>query len=240
MRVHSIESFGCVDGPGVRFVIFAQGCPMRCRYCHNPDTWDFSSCQDQNAKSLIDRALRCKPYWGKSGGITVSGGEPLAQLDGLVELFSEAKRRGVNTCLDTSGQPFTESGRWFEQWQTLMELTDTVLLDIKHIDTHVHRQITGHGNESVLACARHLSSIMKPTWIRHVLVPGLTDDEPSLRRLADFISELNCVERIEVLPYHTLGRAKYERLGLDYPLGDTPSPSKEAVEKAERILRRQE
>ncbi len=234
--IHSIESFGSVDGPGVRFLIFLQGCPLRCRYCHNPDTWTFGKGQEMYAEELLDKAERYKSYWGEKGGITVSGGEPLMQIDFLIELFTEAHRRGINTCIDTSAQPFRRSEAWFGKFERLMEVTDTVLLDIKHIRPNEHKSLTGHDNANILDCARYLSEIGKKVWIRHVLVPGITDDDACLHELADFLHGLDNIERIDVLPYHTLGTFKYENLGLDYSLKDTPAPTRERIENAERIL----
>ncbi len=234
--IHSIESFGSVDGPGVRFLIFLQGCPLRCRYCHNPDTWAFGKGQEMYADELLDKAERYRSYWGDRGGITVSGGEPLMQIDFLIELFTEAHSRGINTCVDTSAQPFRKSGEWFAKFEKLMAVTDTVLLDIKHIRPDEHKSLTGHDNANILECARYLSEIGKPVWIRHVLVPGITDDDACLMELAAFLKGLDNIERIDVLPYHSLGIFKYEKLGMEYSLKETSAPSGERVENAERIL----
>ncbi len=235
--IHSIESFGSVDGPGVRFLIFLQGCPMRCRFCHNPDTWAFGQGQEMYVDDLLDKAERYRSYWGAKGGITVSGGEPLMQIDFLIELFEEARRRGINTCIDTSAQPFNRSAAWFPKFEKLMSLTDTVLLDIKHIRPDEHKSLTGHDNANVLDCARYLSEIGKPVWIRHVLVPGITDDDRCLTELSEFLRELKNIERIDVLPYHSLGTFKYEKLGIEYSLKDTVAPSRERIENAENILK---
>ena len=238
--IHSTESFGSVDGPGIRFLIFLQGCHMRCRYCHNPDTWktDISgeSGTSGTVNDLLERAERYRSYWGPEGGITVSGGEALLQIDFLIELFEEAHRRGINTCLDTAAQPFTRKEPFFTKFQRLMQSTDLVLLDLKHIDTERHHWLTGHGNENILDCARYLSDIGKPVWIRHVLVPGVTDDEQQLTALRKFIDTLKNVEKTEVLPYHTLGIFKWEKLGIPYSLGDTPVPTAEQLAKAKQIL----
>lgn len=235
-RVHSTESFGSVDGPGIRFIIFLKGCPMRCRYCHNPDTWDTQGGELRTADELLQQALRFRTYWGREGGITVSGGEALLQMDFLTELFAKAKAQGVHTCLDTSAQPFRRTGTFFQKWQRLMEVTDLVLLDIKHIDSEAHRQLTGWGNENILDCARWLSEARKPVWVRHVLVPGVTDDDAQLHRLRAFIDTLSNVQKVEVLPYHALGVYKWEQLGLPYTLADTPPPTEERVANARRIL----
>ncbi len=236
-NIHSIESFGSVDGPGVRFLIFLQGCPMRCRFCHNPDTWAFGQGQEMYVDELLDKAERYRSYWGDKGGITVSGGEPLMQIDFLIELFTEAHRRGINTCIDTSAQPFNRNGAWFAKFEQLMAVTDTVLLDIKHIRPEEHRALVGHDNANILDCARYLSEIGKPVWIRHVLVPGITDKDEYLEELAAFLRTLDNIERIDVLPYHSLGTFKYEKLGLEYTLKETSAPSPERVANAERILK---
>lgn len=234
--VHSVESFGSVDGPGIRFLIFLQGCPMRCQFCHNPDSWKTGIGEERTADELLDQAERFRAYWGDNGGITVSGGEALLQIDFLLELFEKAKQRGIGTCLDTSAQLFTRKSPFFEKFERLMELTDTVLLDIKHIDDEEHRKLTRHSNSNILDCARYLSEIDKPVWIRHVLIPGITDKVEYLVRLRDFLSTLHNIERIEVLPYHTLGVYKYEKLGIDYPLKDVQPPAAERVANANDIL----
>lgn len=234
--VHSVESFGSVDGPGIRFLIFLQGCPMRCQFCHNPDSWKTGIGEERTADELLDQAERFRAYWGDNGGITVSGGEALLQIDFLLELFEKAKQRGIGTCLDTSAQLFTRKSPFFEKFERLMELTDTVLLDIKHIDDEGHRKLTRHSNANILDCARYLSEIDKPVWIRHVLIPGITDKDEYLVRLRDFLSTLHNIERIEVLPYHTLGVYKYEKLGIDYPLKDVQPPAAERVANANDIL----
>ena len=234
--VHSVESFGSVDGPGIRFLIFLQGCPMRCQFCHNPDSWKTGIGEERTADELLDQAERFRAYWGDNGGITVSGGEALLQIDFLLELFEKAKQRGIGTCLDTSAQLFTRKSPFFEKFERLMELTDTVLLDIKHIDDEEHRKLTRHSNANILDCARYLSEIDKPVWIRHVLIPGITDKDEYLVRLRDFLSTLHNIERIEVLPYHTLGVYKYEKLGIDYTLKDVQPPAAERVANANDIL----
>ena len=209
---------------------------MRCLYCHNPDSWKMGVGEEVEADGLLDRAERFRPYWGSEGGITVSGGEALVQIDFLLELFAKAKQRGITTCLDTSAQPFRRNQPFFDKFERLMSLTDTVLLDIKHIRDDEHRRLTGHTNENILDCASYLSERNVPVWIRHVLVPGITDDEVCLRELASFLGTLRNVKRVDVLPYHTLGTFKYERLGIDYPLSGVSAPSAESVRKAQEIL----
>ena len=236
LRVHSVESFGSVDGPGIRFVIFLKGCAMRCQYCHNPDTWDRAGGNLRSVDDVLTQALRYRSYWGEKGGITVSGGEALLQIQPLTELFHKAKNLGINTCLDTSAQPFSRKDGRFSAFEALMKYTDLVLLDIKHIDNDAHKRLTGWENENILDCARYLSDIHKPVWIRHVLVPGINDDDESLHRLRSFIDTLSNVERVEVLPYHDLGVYKWEQLGIPYKLTDVKSPTEESVLHARKIL----
>ena len=234
--VHSLESFGSVDGPGVRYVIFLSGCAMRCQFCHNPDTWNMKDGKEYTADQLLKIALRYKSYWGEKGGITVSGGEPLLQMEFLTELFKKAKEAGIHTTLDTSGNPYTVKEPWHAQWLELMKYTDLVLLDIKQIDEQEHRKLTGQTGENILAMARELSDMEKPVWIRHVLVPGGSDKDEYLYRLADFIHTLKNVQRVEVLPYHTLGTFKWEKLGIPYPLEEVKPPTQERIDNARRIL----
>lgn len=234
--IHQLESFGSVDGPGVRFIIFFSGCPLRCKYCHNPDTWDMSKGRLYTADELLSEALSCRAYWGSKGGITVSGGEPLMQLDFLLELFEKAKEKGISTCIDTAGGPFTMEGEWFEKFKRLMDFTDVLLMDIKHIDEEEHIKLTGHTGKNIEQMFRYLDEIKKPIWIRHVLVPGITDDDSYLLRTRDFIRSLSNVQRVEILPYHGLGAMKYKDMRIDYALKDTESPSAERVENARKIL----
>lgn len=236
-RIHSIESFGSVDGPGTRFIIFVQGCNMRCLYCHNVDTWDCHKGQLRSTDELLDQAERYRPYWGPEGGITVSGGEPLLQIDFLLELFQKAKARGINTCIDTAGQPFTRKEPFFSKFQQLMDVTDILLLDVKHIDPEAHKKLTGWGNDNILYLFRYLSDIHKPIWVRQVLVPGYTDDPASLQRTRDFLDTLTNVQRVEVLPYHNMGLYKWEELGIPNQLKDVKPPTQEQVDEARAILK---
>lgn len=238
--IHSTESFGSVDGPGVRFVIFFAGCAMRCQFCHNADTWNMKNGELRTADALLTNALRYRSYWGKEGGITVSGGEPLLQIDFLTELFEKAKAEGVHTTLDTSGNPFTREAPFFDKFESLMKVTDLVLLDLKHIDEEEHKILTGCTNENILDMATYLSEIKKPVWIRHVLVPGRSDEDRYLKKLSEFIDTLDNVEKVEVLPYHTLGAYKWKELGMEYPLEKVEPPTKDRVENANRILRTKE
>ena len=236
LQVHSIESFGSVDGPGIRFVIFLKGCTMRCQYCHNPDTWSRAGGQLRSVDDVLAQAQRYRSYWGENGGITVSGGEALLQIQSLTELFRKAKDLGINTCLDTSAQPFSRDSSSFAAFEELMKYTDLILLDIKHIDNDAHKQLTGWGNENILDCARYLSDIGKPVWIRHVLVPGINDDDASLYKLRAFIDTLSNVERVDVLPYHSLGVYKWEQLGIPYALTVVKSPTEESILHARKVL----
>lgn len=236
-RIHSVESFGSADGPGVRYIVFLKGCNMRCKYCHNPDTWaKTDDGQLMSASEVLKKALHYKNYWKSKGGITVSGGEALLQIDFVTELFRLAKEAGVNTCLDTSGNPFTREEPFFGKFNELMKYTDLYMLDIKHIDPEGHKKLTGQPNDNILDIARYLSENGKAMWIRHVLVPGVTDDEDQLTRLKAFIDTLSTVERVEILPYHTLGVFKWKELGIPYQLENVEPPTKEDVERAEKIL----
>lgn len=235
--VHSLESFGSVDGPGVRYVIFLAGCAMRCQFCHNPDTWNMQTGTPYTTDALLEKAMRYRSYWGENGGITVSGGEPLLQIDFLIELFRKAKEQGIHTTLDTSGNPFTREEPFFGKFQELMKYTDLFLLDIKQIDDEQHKILTGCTNQNILDLARYLSDEKKPVWIRHVLVPQRSDNDEYLDRLRAFLDTLQNVERVEVLPYHTLGVYKWKELGLSYPLEGIDPPTKERIENAKEKLR---
>lgn len=235
-RIHSFESFGTVDGPGIRFVTFLQGCPLRCLYCHNPDTWGMGG-TEYSAEEVVTRALKYKNYYGNNGGVTVSGGEPLVQIDFVIELFTLLKSKGVHTCVDTSGIMFHKDDEGcVEKYKKLLSVTDLFLLDIKHIDDEACKTLTGKSNQNTLDFARFLSDNGKKMWIRQVIVPGYTDSEESLQRVRAFVDSLATVEKVEVLPYHTMGSVKYEKLGMEYPLKDVEVPTKEVVAKAKRIL----
>ncbi len=239
-RIHSFESFGTVDGPGIRFVVFLQGCPLRCQYCHNPDTWGAGG-EEYDAEAVANKALRYKNYFGDKGGVTVSGGEPLLQIDFVIELFKILKAKGVHTCVDTSGITFRpEDEKCVQKHEELLAVTDLFLLDIKHIDDEACKKLTGKSNKNTLAFAKFLSERGKSMWIRQVLVPNITDGEESLQKTRAFIDTLQTVEKVEVLPYHTLGVVKYEKLGIPYPLQGVQAPDKERVAQAKRILRNDE
>lgn len=271
--IHSTESFGAVDGPGLRFVVFLQGCKMRCKYCHNPETWnlvadysrlyseDLSEAEreelakriEENTKMLKDKgikleartpedvlkqALRYKPYWKGDGGITVSGGEALLQIDFLIEFFKLAKAEGIHTAIDTAGNPFTREEPFFSKFRELMKVTDLFILDIKQIEDQKHRDLTGFTNANILDLAQYLSEQGKHMWIRHVLVPGITTDEADLRKTDEFIRTLQNVDKVEVLPYHKLGIQEWERLGIPYQLEGIDPPTAEQLKLAKDILER--
>ncbi len=271
--IHSTESFGAVDGPGIRFVVFLQGCKMRCKYCHNPETWnlvadysrlyseDLSEAEreelakriEENTKMLKDKgikleartpedvlkqALRYKPYWKGDGGITVSGGEALLQIDFLIEFFKLAKAEGIHTAIDTAGNPFTREEPFFSKFRELMKVTDLFILDIKQIEDQKHRDLTGFTNANILDLAQYLSEQGKHMWIRHVLVPGITTDEEDLRKTDAFIRTLKTVDKVEVLPYHKLGIQEWERLGIPYQLEGIDPPTAEQLKLAKDILER--
>ena len=236
-RISSTESFGSVDGPGIRFIVFVQGCRYRCQYCHNPETWEQEGGYEATPEEIFRMAWRYRPYWKQTGGITVSGGEPLLQLEFVTELFRLAKAKGVNTAIDTAGEPFTHEEPFFSAFEKLLPLTDLFLLDLKHIDPVKHIALVGASNVNTLTLAAFLSERGKRMWIRHVLVPGWTTDEADLRRLSEFIALLKTVDRVEVLPYHAMARHKYEDLHLPYRLGETPAPTAQEIARAEEILR---
>ena len=231
-KVHSIETFGTVDGPGIRFVIFMQGCPLKCLYCHNRDTWEVNAGNLTKVEDLVSEIKRYLPYINSSGGgVTVSGGEPLLQANFVTSLFKELHKINIHTCLDTAGSlPINDS------IEKLLKYTDLVLLDIKHIDDEKAKVLTGLSNKNNLAFARYLSDHSIPVWIRQVLVPGYTDDENDLLRLKDFISTLSNVEKVELLPYHDLGKFKWKELGLVYPLENVRLANNDDILRAKKIL----
>ena len=209
---------------------------MRCRYCHNPDTWKMDGGDEVTADEILKRALRFKPYWGKDGGITISGGEPLLQIDFVIELFKKAKELGINTCIDTAGNPFTKEDPFFSKFEELMKYTDLLLLDLKEINPTRHKDLTGFDNSNIIEMAKYLSEINKPVWIRHVLVPEYSDFDEDLDALGDFIDTLSNVDRVEILPYHTLGKFKWENLGIPYTLESISPPSAERIENAKQRI----
>ena len=234
--IHSIESCGTVDGPGIRYVIFFQGCPMRCQYCHNPDTWEYGTGDQMTVKEVLEGFYSNLPFY-KSGGVTVTGGEPMMQIEFLTELFRDLKKHGIHTCIDSSGIMFNPDNTVFlGNLNELLSLTDLVLLDIKHIDDQKHKKLTGHSNRQILNFAKYLDSKNIPVWIRHVIVPGITFYREYLEDLGTFMAGLNNVQALDVLPYHSMGKSKYENLGINYPLKDTPEPSVEDARAAKQVI----
>ena len=236
-RIHSLESFGTVDGPGTRFVVFVQGCPMRCAYCHNPDTWSMVGGKQMEASEIIEQYERNKAFYQNGGGLTVTGGEPLMQVDFLIELFTLAKERGIHTCIDSSGIAFKPDNQAFiEKLDKLMPLTDLVMLDIKHIDPEKHKELTGQPNDGILAFCSYLDKKGVDMWIRHVVVPGITDDDKYLFDLGYFIGQFSNLKALDVLPYHTMGEAKYEKLGMEYKLKGVPAMDKDKVVEKKKVI----
>ena len=236
-RIHSLESFGTVDGPGTRFVVFVQGCPMRCAYCHNPDTWAMTGGTMMEPAEIIEQYERNRPFY-KDGGLTVTGGEPLMQIDFLIDLFTLAKEKDIHTCIDTSGIAFKPGNTaLIEKLDKLMTLTNLVMLDIKHIDPEKHKELTQQPNDGILAFAAYLNEKQIPMWIRHVVVPGITDDDEYLYKLGQFIGKFTNLKALDVLSYHTMGEKKYENLGIPYKLHGVPAMGqKEVIEKKKVIL----
>lgn len=236
-RIHSLESFGTVDGPGVRYVVFVQGCPMRCAYCHNPDTWEMNGGTLMDTSEILANYERNRPYY-RDGGITVTGGEPLMQIDFLLDLFTKAKAQGIHTCIDTSGIAYNKNSnpQWLEKLEKLCEVTDLVMLDIKHIDPIKHKDLVKQPNEGILAFAEYLAEKNVPLWIRHVVVPGITDDPQDLHKLGYFIGGLTNLKALDVLPYHTMGKKKYKELGMEYPLENIPDMDKSRVPELKKYI----
>ena len=230
-KVHSIESFGTVDGPGIRFVLFLQGCSLKCKYCHNRDTWDIKGGEFKSLDEIFENILRYKSYIYPNGGVTVTGGEPLLQYEFLIELFKRLKKEGIHTCIDTSGMVILS-----DKIKELIDLTDLFLLDIKHIDPDKCKELVGMSNKRELEFARYLSDNNKHMWIRQVLVPGFTDDEQDLLKLKDFIASLKTVDRVEILPYHNMGKYKWEELNYKYELDGVRTATDEDVLRAKNIL----
>ena len=232
-NVHSIESFGTVDGPGIRLVVFLQGCPMRCLYCHNPDTWSYEENKKVFVSEILDKYDSIKEFL-KNGGITVTGGEPLSQIDFVTELFKQAKQKNIHTALDTSGVLFNRKN--LAQFDKLLKYTDLVLLDIKHINDEEHKKLTGFSNKNILDFAMYLSEKNIPIWVRHVVVPTITDDEKYLKELGEFLANIKSLKALDVLPYHNMAISKYENLNIDYPLKNISPLTKEEAMKARQII----
>ena len=232
-NIHSIESCGTVDGPGLRFVVFTQGCPLRCQYCHNPDSWSFDENKKMSVEDILDEYEGVKEFC--HGGMTVTGGEPMAQIDFVTELFRRAREKDIHTALDTSGIYFNKDNT--EKVDELLKYTNLVLLDIKHIDDEEHKKLTGHSNKRILEFARYLSDKKIPMWVRHVVVPGITFNEKYLTQLGEFLATLKNIKALDVLPYHDMAIPKYENLGIDYPLKGVPPLTKvQAMEARDMIF----
>ncbi|MFL1470314.1 pyruvate formate-lyase-activating protein [Paraclostridium bifermentans] len=230
-RVHSIETFGTVDGPGIRFILFMQGCPLRCKYCHNRDTWDVKGGTEYTTDEIIEQVKKYSSYMKFSGGgLTVSGGEATLQPEFLKDLFKKAQENEIHTCLDTSG--FVN----IDVIDPVLDYTNLVLLDLKHMVPEKCKDLVGVSIDKTLELAKHLSDRNIPVWIRHVLVPGITDDRENLELMGKFISTLKNVDRVELLPYHTLGVHKWENMGFEYELKDVLDATNEDIEKASKIL----
>lgn len=230
LRIHSIETFGTHDGPGLRLVIFLQGCNIRCLYCHNPDLLNREGGKLVKRKEIIGLAEKQKEYFGEEGGVTISGGEPTLQPKGLNKLFRSLKRRGIKTALDTNGTINSD------EVKRLYKNTDLLLLDIKHIDEKMHIKLTGASNKNVLEMAKYREDTGKPMWLRYVLVPGWNDEEKYLRALGEYFKNYKTIEKLEVLPYHTLGVYKYKELGMKYKLSRVKPPTAESIENTKKIL----
>ena len=231
-KIHSIETCGTVDGPGIRFVVFTQGCPMRCQYCHNPDSWSYDSDNLMSVDEILEKYNGVKEFC--KGGITVTGGEPLVQIDFITELFKKAQEKGIHTALDTSGVLFNRDNT--QKIDELLKYTSLVMLDIKHIDNDEHKKLTAHPNTAILDFAKYLSKKNIPIWIRHVVVPEITYKEEYLSRLGEFLAELKNIKALDVLPYHNMARGKYENLGLEYSLEKIPPLTKEEAMNARNII----
>ena len=231
-NIHSIESCGTVDGPGIRFVVFFQGCPMRCMYCHNPDTWSLNENKKMSPDEILEKYESVKEFC--KGGITATGGEPMLQMDFLTELFKKAKELNIHTALDTSGIVFNPENTLAVD--ELLKYTDLVMLDIKHIDESEHQKLTGHSNKNILEFAKYLSENNIPMWIRHVVVPSLNDKKEYLIKLGEFIRTLKTVKALDVLPYHNMAIGKYKELGIDYPLKEIEPMTKEGALSAREYI----
>ena len=233
--IHSEESFGTVDGPGLRYVVFMQGCPMRCLFCHNPDTWKTQTGKQVEPSEIIERYLKNQSFY-RNGGLTVTGGEPLLQIDFLISLFTLAKQYDIHTCIDTSGITYQDTDVYLTKLDELLAITDLVMLDIKHIQPDKHLHLTKQKNENILKFAKYLEIKKMPLWIRHVVVPGITDDPNDLMDLGRFIGTLSNLKALDVLPYHTMGVNKYKELGLTYPLDGVEALSKEKAMEARKYI----
>lgn len=230
LRIHSLETFGTHDGPGIRMVVFVQGCQFRCLYCQNPDSIDIHGGSLVTIDELVAKAVKQKSYFGKKGGVTVSGGEPLLQRKKLITFFDRLHTLGINTCLDSNGRVLDS------QTKELLERTDLLLLDVKHINEEWHKKLTGLNNSTTLKIAEHRESTGKPMWLRYVLVPGWTDQEEYLHEWAKYFADYKTIERVEIIPFHQMGKHKWELLNMEYALAETASPTPESLEKVKAIF----
>ena len=229
-KVHSFQSLGALDGPGIRFVVFLQGCPLRCGCCHNPDTWDYNGGTEFTAEEIVGKAVRYKEYFGKEGGITVSGGEPLLQPEFIRELFELCKKEGINTCLDTSGCILTEAVK------DLLSVTDRVLLDIKYTDNKLYCKHVGCEFYKVLEFLNYLNAKSIPVTLRQVIIPTLNDNEENILRLRTIAENHPCVDKTELLPFKKICQVKYDNMGIPFPFADIPQPTKETMDKLNNML----
>lgn len=229
-RINSFQSLGTVDGPGVRFVVFMQGCHLRCKCCHNPDTWDLSQGKEYSVKEVVDRCVRCKEYFGKDGGITLSGGEPLLQADFAYEIFRECHKKGINTCLDTSGSLLSDSVK------RLLSETDRVLLDLKYTSDDSYRSNAGCSLQNVLDFLSYLDTMHIPTTLRYVVIPTVNDSEEEILLLKKTAQSTSCVDKIELLPFKNICQAKYDKMGIEFPFKDIPLPDKELMKRLSSLV----
>lgn len=229
-RIHSIQSLGTVDGPGVRFVVFMQGCPLRCGCCHNPDTWDFADGTEYTPEQILEKAIRCKDYFGKEGGITVSGGEPLLQAKFVRELFELCHSNGINTCLDTSGCLFNDDVR------ELLKVTDRVLLDIKYTDDDMYKKYVGCDLGRVIDFLGFLDSENIPVTLRQVIIPTLNDNEENILKLKAVKEKYSCIDKTELLAFKKICQVKYDKMGIEFPFSEIPEPSRETMEKLGKMI----
>lgn len=235
-KISSFESFALVDGPGVRSVFFLAGCPYRCLYCHNPETWAKDNYEEITSDEALKKLTRYKPYWKDNGGITISGGEPLLQIDFLIDIFKKAKKEGISTCIDTSGAPFSRNEPFFSKFNELLKVTDLLLLDLKAVDPTLHKEITGKSNENIIDLFNYLNEINFPIWVRYVLLPTYTDKKEILQQSKEFLAQFKNIKKIEVLPYHPFAIPKYQELGIEYKIKHLNMPNEESVKLAKDIL----
>lgn len=228
--IHSFQSLGAADGPGIRFVVFMQGCNLRCGCCHNPDTWECGVGKEYTPQEVVDTVERYKSYFGKDGGITVSGGEPLLQTEFVRELFILCREKGINTCLDTSGSVIND------EVLSLLDVCDRVLLDIKYTDDESYKKHVGCSLSKPLEFLELLQSKNVPTWLRQVIVPTLNDNEENIKRLSDIAKSHSCVEKVELLPFRKICKSKYDNMGIEFPFEKYDMPSKETMNKLNEIL----